>query len=156
MEFGANVGINILALKSLIPEAKFSALEINTKAVQKLKQISDLKVYHQSILEFKVDKKRDFVFTRGVLIHMNPDYLPKIYDILYKSSRKYICVAEYYNPSPITINYHGQTDVLFKRDFAGEMLEKFKNLKLVDYGFVYHRDNNFPQDDLTWFLMELR
>ena len=25
---------------------------------------------------------------------------------------------------------------------------------LVDYGFVYHRDNCFPQDDINWFLFE--
>jgi len=42
---------------------------------------------------------------------------------------------------------------LFKRDFAGEMLDRFKDLELLDYGFVYHRDNNFPQDDLNWFLL---
>lgn len=27
-------------------------------------------------------------------------------------------------------------------------------LKLVNYGFVYHRDNYFPLDDMNWFLME--
>jgi spore coat polysaccharide biosynthesis protein SpsF len=42
----------------------------------------------------------------------------------------------------------------FKRDFAGELLEKFRNsLELKKYGFIYHRDL-VPQDDLTWFLME--
>ena len=25
---------------------------------------------------------------------------------------------------------------------------------LVDYGFSYHRDNSFPQDDITWFLLQ--
>ena len=27
-------------------------------------------------------------------------------------------------------------------------------LPLIDYGFSYHRDPVFPQDDITWFLME--
>ena len=27
-------------------------------------------------------------------------------------------------------------------------------LKLIDYGFIYHRDNSFPKDDITWFLLE--
>jgi spore coat polysaccharide biosynthesis protein SpsF len=26
----------------------------------------------------------------------------------------------------------------------------------VDYGFAYRRDPNFPQDDITWFLLEKR
>ena len=28
--------------------------------------------------------------------------------------------------------------------------------RLVDYGFAYRHDPNFPQDDITWFLMEKR
>ena len=40
---------------------------------------------------------------------------------------------------------------LFKRDFAGEMLDRFSDLRLVDYGFRYHRDPAHPADDLTWF-----
>ena len=69
--------------------------------------------------------------------------------------RRYICVIEYYNPTPVTVQYRGHANMLFKRDFAGEMLDRFAGLRLVDYGFVYHRDR-FPQDDLTWFLMEKR
>jgi spore coat polysaccharide biosynthesis protein SpsF len=42
---------------------------------------------------------------------------------------------------------------LFKRDFAGEMLDKYADLKLCDYGFVYHREK-FSQDDISWFLLE--
>jgi spore coat polysaccharide biosynthesis protein SpsF len=52
------------------------------------------------------------------------------------------------------INYRGHKDRLFKRDFAGELMDKYPDLKLVDYGFVWRRDNNFPQDDGTWFLLE--
>lgn len=35
-------------------------------------------------------------------------------------------------------------------------MDKFPDCQLVDYGFVYHRDNNFSQDDITWFLLEKR
>lgn len=155
MEFGANVGINIRALKVLLPNASFSALEINKKAVMELKKIKDLKVFHQSIFDFKADTARDFVFTRGVLIHLEPTMLPKAYEILYKTSKKYLCVGEYYNPMPVSVSYHGKENVLFKRDFAGELMDRYKRLKLVDYGFIYHRDNSFPQDDISWFLMEI-
>jgi len=27
-------------------------------------------------------------------------------------------------------------------------------MKLIDYGFNYRNDPSFPQDDITWFLME--
>ena len=33
-------------------------------------------------------------------------------------------------------------------------MDKYPDLKLVDYGFRYHRDNMFPMDDSTWFILE--
>jgi len=51
------------------------------------------------------------------------------------------------------IPYRGHSDRLFKRDFAGEMLEAYPGLALVDYGFAYRRDPVFPQDDISWFLL---
>ena len=76
-----------------------------------------------------------------------------IYDKLYKHSNKYIYVAEYYNPSPVMLGYRGHKNKLFKRDFVGEFMDKFKRVKLIDYGFAYHRDKH-PQDDLNWFLLK--
>jgi pseudaminic acid biosynthesis-associated methylase len=111
-------------------------------------------IENKSILDYLPQSKFDFTLIKGVLIHINPDYLSKVYEILYQSSNRYICVVEYYNPTPVTVNYRGYQDRLFKRDFAGEMLDKFQDLYLIDYGFIYHRDPNFSQDDLTWFLME--
>lgn len=153
-EFGANMGINLYALKILFPITDISALEINSTAVTELKKIENIKVYHQSILDYIPDYQRDFIFTSGVLIHIAPEKLQKVYEIMYKSSRKYICIIEYYNPTPVEVEYRGHKNKLFKRDFAGELLDKYKDLKLIDYGFVYHRDNNFPLDDVTWFLLE--
>ena len=87
-------------------------------------------------------------------LDINPDYLPEVYKRLDQYSSKYVMVAEYYNPSPVMINYRGHDNRLFKRDFAGELMEMYPDLQLVDYGFMYHRDPVFPQDDITWFLME--
>ncbi len=154
IEFGANIGNNLKVIDMLLPRAELSAIEINARAVSVLEKYGKTKVYHQSILDFAVDHQRDFVFTSGVLIHMNPEVLPQIYDLLFKTSRRYVCIVEYYNPVPVEIVYRGETGKLFKRDFAGELLEMFSELRLLDYGFVYHRDANFPLDDLTWFLLE--
>ncbi|MBY0578111.1 MAG: hypothetical protein K2P57_03600 [Burkholderiales bacterium] len=154
IEFGANIGLNIIALKQLLPDAKFSAIEINDKAAEELGKLEGLRVHHQSILDFTPIEQHEFVLTKGVLIHINPDMLAEVYERLYQSSSRYVCLIEYYNPTPTGIPYRGQMDKLFKRDFAGEMLDRFKNLVLVNYGFGYHRDACFPQDDITWFLME--
>ena len=154
MELGANIGMNIRALNYLFPNSKTSAIEINQKAFKELKSICTGEAFLGSILDFKPKEQYDFVFTKGVLIHINPDELNNVYNLMYNLSKKYICVAEYYNPSPMTIPYRGEKDKLFKRDFAGELLEKYQDLKLVSYGFKYKRDNNYPQDDITWFLLE--
>lgn len=154
LEFGANIGMNLAALRALVPGVALSAIEINESAVANLRQQGDIEVHAQSILEFVAQRKHDLVLIKGVLIHMNPDCLAQVYDLLYESSARYICVAEYYNPSPVELTYRGNTGRLFKRDFAGEMLDRFVGLRLLDYGFRYHRDSNFPQDDITWFLLE--
>jgi spore coat polysaccharide biosynthesis protein SpsF len=154
IEFGSNIGLNLLALKRLLPKAKMSAVEINKKAFSMLSQIEGVKAFNESILEFETEEKYDLVFTSGVLIHINPDELNKVYEKMYNASKKYVLVFEYYNPNPVAIPYRGHNDRLFKRDFAGDMMEKYPDLKLVDYKFIYKRDNNFPLDDGTWFLME--
>lgn len=154
IEFGANVGMNLKALQNLFPNAQFAGVEINEKACAELSKIPNVKAIHSSIFDFEVDTKRDFSLIKGVLIHINPDELKKVYQKLYESSNKYICIAEYYNPSPVEINYRGHSGKLFKRDFAGEMMDKYPDLKLINYGFAYHRDRLFPQDDITWFLFE--
>lgn len=154
MELGPNIGMNLIALRQLLPTAELAGVEINATAVAQLKELGYVDVYQASILEFESKKQYDISFTKGVLIHINPEALPQVYDLLYKNSRRYVLVAEYYNPVPVEINYRGHTGKLFKRDFAGEMMERFPDLTLVDYGFSYHKDPCFPQDDITWFLME--
>lgn len=154
IEFGANIGLNLQAIRRLLPGIELSAVEINRKAVDELLLLDHVKVYPKSILEFSPDYSRDLVLVKGVLIHLHPDSLPQVYDLLYETSNRYICLAEYYNPTPVAITYRGHTDKLFKRDFAGELLGRHKDLRLIDYGFVYHGDPKFPQDDITWFLLE--
>ena len=154
MEFGCNVGLNLIALRQLDPNIKLTAMEIHQEAAKQAAASSGAKVVNGSILE-PMDQLGtfDLTFTSGVLIHIDPDSLQKVYDNLYQKSNRYILVAEYYNPTPVSVNYRGNSERLFKRDFAGELIDKF-NLKLVDYGFAYHRDNWMPEDDITWFLLE--
>lgn len=154
LEVGANIGMNLLAIKKLLPEAGYTAIEINKTACELLSQYSWINVINNSALQVSGISRHSFVLTKGVLIHINPEKLSLLYQTIYDSSSKYICLIEYYNPSPVEIPYRGHANKLFKRDFAGDMLDKFNDLKLVSYGFAYHRDNNFPQDDLNWFLME--
>jgi spore coat polysaccharide biosynthesis protein SpsF len=154
IEFGPNIGMNLRALQQLLPTANFAAVEINENAATELRKLPRLTVHNQSLLEFQPQSKFDFVLIKGVLIHLQPERLPDVYRVLYESSQRYVCLVEYYNPTPVSISYRGHENQLFKRDFAGEMLKQFPDLKLRDYGFAYHGDANFPGDDVTWFLLE--
>jgi len=155
IEFGANIGMNLKALRLLFPElSTLKGLEINETASARLAElIGEENVINSSIVEYDNEQKFDLSLIKGVLIHCNPDQLQDIYKKLYMASSKYILIAEYYNPEPVSISYRGYENKLFKRDFAGEILDKFSDLRLIDYGFCYHR-GSFPQDDITWFLLE--
>ncbi len=152
-ELGCNIGLNLLALNKLNPELKLSGVEINAEAARHAKELKVAQITNGTILEEINSEKSDLVFTAGVLIHINPDHLKSVYDNLVNNSNRYVMVAEYYNPSPVNIDYRGSEERLFKRDFAGELIEQY-GLKLIDYGFIYKRDNWAPQDDITWFLLE--
>lgn len=152
-ELGCNIGLNLLALNKLNPKLKLSGIEINAEAAKQAKELKIAEITNGTILEKTGSEKSDLTFTSGVLIHINPEYLKFVYDNLVDSSNRYIMVAEYYNPSPVSINYRGNEERLFKRDFAGDLIEQY-GLKLIDYGFIYKRDNWAPQDDVTWFLLE--
>ena len=154
VEFGANVGMNLKALRLLYPGIAARGIEINPDAAAQLRKlIGDDNVFEGSLFDW-VGKPAQISFTKGVLIHLQPDMLPTAYDRLYAASSQFVLVAEYYSPNPVAISYRGHEDRLFKRDFAGDMLDRFPDLSLIDYGFAYRRDPTFPQDDISWFLMQ--
>lgn len=45
LEFGSNIGLNLLALNQLLPDANFSAIEINKEACESLKKTKVLRYY---------------------------------------------------------------------------------------------------------------
>jgi pseudaminic acid biosynthesis-associated methylase len=153
-ELGCNIGLNLSALNRIHQKLDLRGYEINELAAKAASDENMAEIVNTTITEpLASDKKFDLTFTKGVLIHINPEKLDAVYENLYTLSNRYIMVCEYYNPSPVAIEYRGHQDRLFKRDFAGELIEKY-NLRLLDYGFNYHRDPYFTNDDTTWFLME--
>jgi pseudaminic acid biosynthesis-associated methylase len=155
IEFGANIGMNLRAIRALRPDMELGAIEINAAAVEKLRAWGGAnEIHHGSVLDFHAARTWDIALIKGVLIHVNPDFLLQVYESLYRACTRYILVVEYYNPTPVEVVYRGHAGRLFKRDFAGEMLDRFPCLRIVDYGFVWRRDPVFPQDDANWFVLE--
>lgn len=154
LELGTNRGLNLQALRALLPQAQLQGVELNGKACALAQALNVAEIWEGSLFDYPVTAGFDLAFTKGVLIHLPPDLLPAAYDKLYQASRRFILVAEYYNPTPVEVSYRGHAERLFKRDFAGELLDRHADLRLLDYGFVYHRDPLFPADDISWFLLE--
>lgn len=152
-ELGAGYGLNMIALHTLIPSANLTAVEINHKGAEMLIQLGYVNVIESSIYQAHLENKFDLVLTKGVAMHQEESILGDFYEILYGLSKRYIILCEYYNPTPMEIP-HRVRGKIYKRDFAGELMDRYSDLKLVDYGFQYHRDNLFPVDDFTWFVLE--
>jgi pseudaminic acid biosynthesis-associated methylase len=154
LEFGANVGMNLRALQLLYPGQSQHAVEINADAVARLRDVvPSERIFQGSMLDYEPAGQFDLVLIKGVLIHVDPAVLPAAYERLHRSTGRFLLVCEYYNQTPVAIPYRGHENRLFKRDFGGELLDAYPDLRLVDYGFAYRRDPAFPQDDITWFLM---
>lgn len=165
LELGCGTGQNLEALQLLLgTKTELEGVEINEQAARTCKvgtvHVVSIKDYIENNWRYtpwdeKADREKrwDLVLTKGVLIHQSPNHLPAIYDLMYRASNRYIFIAEYYNPTPVEVEYRGHQGVLWKRDFAGELMDQHPDVKLVDTGFAYHRAPQ-PQDDLTYFLFE--
>ena len=92
----------------------------------------------------------EMAFTCGVLIHVDPSLLERTVREIHRASSKYVFCAEYFSPKAETIQYRGETDLLFKNDFGSLYLDLFPDLRLVDYGFFWRRTT--VMDDCTWWL----
>ncbi|KPA88669.1 pseudaminic acid biosynthesis-associated methylase [Pseudomonas asplenii] len=156
LELGTNTGNNLRALHQLLPGCRLQGVEINARACEQANGLGIAEVWHGSLFDYPREQRFDLTLSKGVLIHLAPELLAAAYEQLYELSGRYILLAEYYNPVPVEVSYRGHGGKLFKRDFAGEMLDRYRDLQLLDYGFGYHRDRQFPVDDLNWFLLEKR
>ena len=153
-ELGPNRGENLNALKAINPSLQLTGVEINPVAIEYLNAIAGVEAIHSSIQDFKTEQCYDLVFTSGVLIHLNQEDLPLVYQKMGDLSKRYVLINEYYNHSPTEIPYRGNAGKLFKRDFAGEFLDLHNGLfSVAHYGFLWSRLHP-AWDNTTWVLME--
>ncbi len=157
LECGCNIGRNIDSLDRLLPSASKSIIEISKPAFDFVSNRHALaQKFNGSILESSLEGSFDLVYTMGVLIHINPDELLANLQKAYDYSSKYLLFGEYFNRMPIMLDYQGQKNRLFKRDFGKLVIENF-SLKLLDYGFLWgHIYDSAGFDDLTWWIFEKR
>ncbi len=156
LECGCNIGRNITQLGLAYPRLTPSIIEISQPAFSFVtRQHQFQQAFNGAILDSQFDVESfDLVFTMGVLIHINPEQLLEHMAKMYHYSSRYVLIGEYFNRTPISIEYRGEQDKLFKRDFGKLFIENF-NVKLVDYGFLWgHLYDKAGFDDITWWLFE--
>jgi spore coat polysaccharide biosynthesis protein SpsF len=68
LEFGANIGMNLRALKLLHPGQEQYGIEINADAARELAKVVPVsQVYRQSVLDFVPQRTWNLVLIKGVL-----------------------------------------------------------------------------------------
>lgn len=159
LEPGAGKGENLAAICALrrsdlsvdMPTGMLTGIEVNRVAYEQLSE-QGFKAHNSAFLDTPLDGKYPLVITRGFLIHVPNAALPATLAKIYNASSKYICLVEYYSPARREVKYHGQDSALWIDDYAGKIMEQYPDLKLIDYGFKYHKDEQGY--DLTFFLLE--
>ncbi len=138
-----------------MPDTKKSIIEISEPAYNFVKKNFDIdQSFNGAIIDSNFQRIFDLVFTMGVLIHIHPDDLYPNIKKMFDYSGKYILIGEYFNRTPMMIEYQGQKDKLFKRDFGKFLIENF-DVKLVDYGFLWgHIYDDAGFDDITYWLFQ--
>jgi spore coat polysaccharide biosynthesis protein SpsF len=156
LECGCNIGRNIGFLEQVVPDAHKSIIEISKPAFDFVtRQYALRQAFHGSILQSDFERGAfDLVFTIGVLIHIGPEQLLANMTRMFEYSRRYVLMGEYFNRTPVSLEYQGEKDKLFKRDF-GKLFMEHHAVKLVDYGFLWgHLYDTAGFDDITWWLFE--
>jgi pseudaminic acid biosynthesis-associated methylase len=152
LEIGCNAGMNTNALYKGNSSLKITGLEPNEFAYKTAVDSAKGKynVIQDDILNMSSDVTADLVFTCTVLIHINPDSLKAVMDRIFEASNQYILAMEYYWPCEKQVNYRGNWDALWKRDYGAIWLNNY-NLSLIETGYLDERDGF---DRTTWWLLE--
>ncbi len=145
LEVGCNIGIQLVNLQEMGFENLYG-IELQPHAVELARQrTKGINIIQGTAYDipFK-DNFFDMVFSNRVLIHMNPEHIHEALKEIYRTSKKYIYGSEYYAEKLTEIKgYHGETNIAWKRDFAGEYQKLFPDLKLLKekkYKYTFNDD----------------
>lgn len=153
-EVGCGAGANLAALREIDPQIERHASEPNHSARQlaryHVSAFLDIDSAAASELWSYNDGEFDMVMTCGVLIHIGPEDLEKSLARIVALSKHYVLVAEYFAPADEPVLYHGEVDMLWRRDYGSLLLGR--GLKHIAHGFLWKPVDGM--DNLVWWLFE--
>lgn len=137
LEVGCNIGNQLIMLEKQGFKNLYG-IEIMPYAVEKAKsRTKGINIIQGSAFDipFK-DNYFDLVFTSGVLIHIDPKDLNKIMNEIIRCSNKYIWGFEYFSEEFVSVNYRGNSELLWKGNYVEKYMKQNKTLELVKSKFV--------------------
>lgn len=163
-EVGANIGANLESIRAVIPNAELNGIEINPLAVRICKE-RGFSVEQNSVIDYNSSNKYDFVFSRGVLIHIPPSRLEDVMTQMYKMSNKYVLIWENYSKDDYHFsdysekinyryNYSEKSEGFqFWENFAGHFKQLFPESQIIATSPGY---SNAQRGDMVWTLFSIK
>jgi len=152
LEVGSNIGNQLSCLQNMGFQALYG-IELQEYAVE----LSKSRTKHINIIQgsaFDIPYKDNFfdlVLTSGLLIHIAPSNVEQVLREIYRCTKKYIWGSEYFADSYTQIEYRGNTELLWKTNFAKLYIDKFHDLRVVkEKKFKYLTNDNVD----SMFLLE--
>lgn len=153
LELGCNIGVNISMLNKMGFQ-EITGIEINKKASDiASKNNPYAKIVNSSIEEFEAQQTYDVVFTAGVLIHINPNYLNFIIKKIVNLSREYIFGFEYFSEDLKEVKYRNQLNSCWKQNFPKLYLTSFPNLKMKKIKKIFYKETDLV--DVAFLLQKV-
>ncbi len=147
LEIGANLGQQLELLRQM-GFRNVVGIEINEYAIRRAHglfpgvQIMKASAFN---LPFK-DCYFDLVFTSGVLIHIAPKDVGRAIVEIHRTAKSLIWGFEYFDPVYAVIPYRGNKNVMWRGDFAGMYLKRFKDLRLLKQELYPYVQDRTKQD----------
>lgn len=148
LEVGCNSGWNLEALRSIDREMELTGVDVNQSALEEasMKGFDVEELNGQGIVGMFGDGACDLVFTCGVLIHVAPKDLKSMMQSIVDVSRQYVLAVEYHSDRETPVEYRGNKDKLWKRNYG--QLYQDMGLSLIETG------NAEGFDQCTYYLLE--
>ncbi len=154
LEVGCNIGMQLNALQKM-GFTNLHGIELQAYAVEKANQMTKgINIIQGSGFDIPYeDGSFELVYTHGVLIHINPNDLPKIMGEMNRVSSKYIWGFEYFNEETKQIPYRGHDGFMWKADYC-DMFQKINPaLKVVNKNlYPYVTESNKGNKDCMYLL----
>lgn len=172
LELGANCGHNLQAIKEIGEknnrEIDVHGIEINKNAVKIAKEAYGIELMEADIVNGVIYgfSNADLVMTWGVLIHINPIDLGKVFENLNKAATKYILMIEHKEQYIRTIadRWYKDGGSMWVMDFSNEFIKRYPEWKVKKQGWASGKkpkeidytapvdDSNIHPADYFWLL----